>query len=84
LLFFAAINAAAHASTDKHRPNELLVEGIEIPLQAEQNFKKFDKVIPRWSCTTLVGRYFAGRQIKYLKETPWGGHEHMDAARYLQ
>ncbi len=73
-------------SADRHRPKELKVEDISIPLTDDEPFRKFDKLIqPPFRSgihgsivhATLVGRFFSGRRIKYPKGSSWGGYGHM-------
>ena len=73
-------------TADRHRPNEMKVEDIPIPLTDNEQFREFDKLIqPPFRSdrhgaivhATLVGRFFSGRQIKYPKGTYWGGYGHM-------
>lgn len=79
-------------TADKHRANELKVEGISIPLIDNDQFREFDKVIqPPFRSgvhgsivhATLVGRFFSGRLIKYPKATFWGGYGHMGCCALL-
>jgi hypothetical protein len=80
------------ASGERSRPKELVVEDIPIPLVADEPFKNFDKAIqPPFRSglqgavvhATLVGRYFAGKRIKYLKGEPWGGYGHMGCCTFM-
>jgi hypothetical protein len=70
-------------TADRHRPKELKVEDISIPLVDNDRFREFDKLIqPPFRSgihgstvhATLVGRFFSGRLIKYPKATFWGGY----------
>jgi hypothetical protein len=79
-------------TADRHRPNEMKVEDIPIPLTDNEEFREFDKMIqPPFRSdrhgavvhATLIGRFFAGRQIKYAKETRWGGYGHMGCCSLL-
>jgi hypothetical protein len=79
-------------TADRHRPNEMKVEDIPIPLTDNEQFREFDKMIqPPFRSdrhgavvhATLIGRFFAGRQIKYPKETRWGGYGHMGCCSLL-
>lgn len=79
-------------TADRHRPNEMKVEDIPIPLTDNEQFREFDKLIqPPFRSgrhgaivhMTLVGRFFSGRQIKYPKGTFWGGYGHMGCCSLL-
>ena len=79
-------------SADRHRPKELKVEDISIPLTDDEPFRKFDKLIqPPFRSgihgsivhATLVGRFFSGRRIKYPKGSSWGGYGHMGCCTLL-
>jgi hypothetical protein len=79
-------------SDDRHRPLELKVENVPVPLVADQPFKDFDKIIqPPYRQgqdgvvvhATLVGRFFAGRLIHYPKASEWGGYGHMGCCTLL-
>jgi len=73
-------------TADRHRPKELKVEDISIPLTDDEQFRQFDKLIQppfrsgmhgSLAHATLVGRFFSGRLIKYPKGSSWGGYGHM-------
>jgi hypothetical protein len=73
-------------TADRHRSKELVVESIPIPLTEDDQFHEFDRLIQtpfrsdRHGAivhVTLVGRFFAGRQMHYPKGTSWGGYGHM-------
>ena len=60
-------------TADRHRPNEMKVEEMPIPLTDNEEFREFDKLIqPPFRSdrpgaivhATLVGRFFSGRPIK--------------------
>lgn len=79
-------------TADRHRPKELKVEDISIPLIDNDQFREFDKLIqPPFRSgvhgsivhATLVGRFFSGRLIKYPKATFWGGYGHMGCCTLL-
>lgn len=79
-------------TADRHRPEELNVEGIPVPLTENEQFREFDKLIyPPFRPgqhgsivhATLIGRFFSGRQIKYPKATLWGGYGHMGCCSLL-
>jgi hypothetical protein len=73
-------------TADRHRSKELVIENIPIPLVEDDKFHEFDHLIqPPFRSdrqgaivhATLVGRFFAGRQMNYPKRTYWGGFGHM-------
>ncbi|MBZ5528098.1 MAG: hypothetical protein LAN71_09390 [Acidobacteriia bacterium] len=69
-------------SAERTRPEELVVEGIEVPLTTDEIFDAFDKLIQTNPDTlvraTFVGRFFAGKEIRHPKgEMGWGGYGHM-------
>jgi hypothetical protein len=73
-------------TADRHRSEELVVEGISIPLTKDDQFSAFDRSIqPPFRSgrhgaiahATLVGRFFAGRQTQYANGASWGGYGHM-------
>jgi hypothetical protein len=79
-------------TADRHRPKELVVEDIPVPLTENDEFRAFDKLIqPPFRSdrhgalvhSTLVGRFFAGRQIRYAKAESWGGYGHMGCCSLL-
>ncbi len=79
-------------TADRHRPKELKVEDISIPLVDNDQFREFDKLIqPPFRSgvhgsivhATLVGRFFSGRLIKYPKAAFWGGYGHMGCCTLL-
>lgn len=79
-------------TADRHRPNEMKIEGIPIPLADNEQFREFDKLIqPPFRSdrhgaivhATLVGRFFSGRQSKYPKGTTRGGYKHMGCCSLL-
>jgi hypothetical protein len=79
-------------TADRHRPKELVVEDIPVPLLHNEQFEQFDKAIqPPFRSgkhgaivhATLVGRFFAGKQIQYFKGKPWGGYGHMGCCTLL-
>src|SRR5262249_53391556 len=69
------------------RPKPLLVEKILIPLVDDELFRKFDKLLQRQPDSvvhaTIVGRFFAGQQVKYPSGTSWGGYGHMGCCSLL-
>jgi len=79
-------------TADRHRPKELVVERIPIPLLANEQFQQFDKAIqPPFRSgqlgavvhATLVGRFFAGKRLEYTKNRRWGGYGHMGCCTLL-
>jgi hypothetical protein len=79
-------------SADRHRSKELVVEGLQIPLTKDDQFSKFDKLIQapfrsgRHNATvraTLLGRFFAGRQINSRGDASWGGYGHIGCCSLL-
>ena len=73
-------------TADKHRSKQLVIESIPIPLIEDDLFHRFEKLVqPPVKAdspfvlvqATLVGRFFAGKQIHYPKATFWGGFGHM-------
>lgn len=69
------------------RPKQLMVEKITIPLVVDEQFRQFDKLLQRRPDSvvhaTIVGRFFAGEQVKYPKGTFWGGYGHMGCCSLL-
>lgn len=79
-------------TNDRHRPQQLLVENIPIPLVTNEQFRQFERAIQtpfrsgRYGAivrATIAGRFFAGRQIKYPQGTAWGGYGHMGCCSLL-
>jgi hypothetical protein len=77
---------------DKHRSEELVVENIPISLTKNEEFREFDKQIqPPFRSgsygsivhATVVGRFFAGKQIHAPKAIYWGGYGHMGCCSLL-
>jgi hypothetical protein len=69
------------------RPKQLVVEEIPVTLTDDETFRRFDEMIqrPRGSVAraTVVGRFFAGRQVKWPAGTRWGGYGHMGCCSLL-
>jgi hypothetical protein len=74
------------------RSENLRVEGIEIPLVADNAFETFNKSIqPPFKSggygavqhATLVGMFFAGVKTKYPTGEFWGGYGHMGCCSLL-
>jgi hypothetical protein len=79
-------------TADRSRPKELVIEHISVPLIVGEQFHAFDKAIqPPFRSgrqgaivhATLVGTFFAGKQLKYFKGSPWGGFGHMGCCTLL-
>jgi hypothetical protein len=79
-------------TADRNRPQQMVVENIPIPLIENDQFHEFDKLIqPPFRSdrhgaivhATVVGRFFAGKQIHYPKTTFWGGYGHMGCCSLL-
>lgn len=73
-------------TADRHRPRELIVEGIAVPLNVNEQFSEFDRTIqPPFRSgqygvqvhAKLIGRFFAGARMNYSKGNQWGGFGHM-------
>lgn len=68
-------------SPDRSRPKPLKVEGLAIPLVANDRFREFDRLlhIPPDSIVhaTLIGRFFAGKKETFKGSTLWGGYGHL-------
>jgi hypothetical protein len=69
------------------RPKPLVVEKIPVTLLDDETFRRFDEMIqrPRGSVVhaTVVGRFFAGKQVKWPAGTFWGGYGHMGCCSLL-
>jgi hypothetical protein len=68
-------------TSDRSRRKSLKVEHIPIPLVDDVRFREFDGLIQRpldrVVHATIVGRFFAGRQIHYPNgSVAWGGYGH--------
>jgi hypothetical protein len=74
-------------TADRSRPKQLEVEKIPIPLVGDERFREFDRLIQRRPDSvvhaTIVGRFFAGRQVRYPRGTSWGGYGHMGCCSLL-
>ena len=79
-------------TADRHRPKQLTVENIPIPLVENEQFREFDRLVqPPFRSgrtgaithATLVGRFFSGRKTVYPKGTFWGGYGHMGCCSLL-
>jgi hypothetical protein len=72
-------------TSERTRPDDLVVENIRIPLVEDQQFKRFDGLFQSKSNSivhaTMVGRYFSGTKEKWNNGTEhWGGYGHMGMA----
>lgn len=69
------------------RPKKLVVENIPVELVADERFQQFDKLVQRSPDSvvraTLVGRFFAGEEIKTPARTFRGGYGHMGCCSLL-
>ncbi len=79
-------------TADRHRPKQLVIDHISIPLLNNDEFQQFDKAMqPPFRSgrhgaivhATLIGTFFAGKQIQYFKGKPWGGYGHMGCCTLL-
>lgn len=72
------------ASADRSRPKDLVVEGVAVPLTADESFSAFDKLVVTERDTvihaTLVGRFFAGKETKFPE---FRGYGHMGCCSLL-
>ena len=66
----------------KTRPEPLSIEGIQIPLDDDDVFKRFTNLLTKeWDTTvrlTAVGRFFSGEKQTVNGKTSWGGAGHLD------
>ncbi len=75
-------------SANRSRPKELAVEGIQVSLATDKHFEAFDKLIHNPPDTvvhtTLVGRFFAGKETRFPSgEVEWHGYGHMGCCSLL-
>ena len=74
-------------TTQRERPQPLLVEEIPITLVDDERFREFDKLIRRRPDSivraTLVGRFFSGEKETYEDRVRWGGYGHMGCCSLL-
>jgi hypothetical protein len=74
-------------TANRNRTKELVVEGIQIPLVDDEHFQEFDQLVQLQSDSivhaTVMGRFFAGRKIRYPKGVSWGGYGHMGCCSLL-
>lgn len=78
---------------DRHRSQELVVDGVPVPLTVNQHFEDFDKAIqpplrPGQSGAvehaTLIGTFFAGQQMQDSDNGHyWGGFGYMGCCSML-
>lgn len=73
--------------TEKKRKRSLTVEGITLGLITDRNLGKFNQLIESQPSTTvratLVGRFFAGSEMKVPSGSIWGGYGHMGCCSLL-
>lgn len=72
-------------TSERSRPDDLVVENVHIPLVNDQQFKQFDGLFQSKPNSivhaTMVGRYFSGTKQKWANGTEhWGGYGHMGMA----
>jgi hypothetical protein len=74
-------------TSERSRPEKLVVEDIPISLVSDENFRLFDDVFRQSPDSTvratIVGRFFAGKKIDYPKMTAWAGFGHMGCCTLL-
>jgi hypothetical protein len=75
-------------SANRSRPKELAVEGLEVPLTTDEHFDAFDTLMHNPPDTvvrtTLVGRFFAGKEIRFPNgEVEWRGYGHLGCCSLL-
>jgi hypothetical protein len=73
---------------ERTRPKQMEVENISIPLLEDENLHKLDRLLrvpPVYAIAhaTLVGRFFAGREIPDPEGKRWGGYGHMGCCSLL-
>jgi hypothetical protein len=77
---------------NSHHPQDLVVEGISIPLVENKNFKEFDRQTrePYRSDNkgttlhaTILGRFFSGRKGTLTMPSLWAGYGHMGCCSLL-
>jgi hypothetical protein len=74
-------------TANRTRPKQLRVENVPIPLVDDELFHRFDRLLQRKPDSvvhaTIVGRFFAGQQVKYASGPSWGGYGHMGCCSLL-
>jgi hypothetical protein len=74
-------------TADRKRTQALQIEGISVPLVADDSFREFDRLIQRTPDSIvhgkIVGRFFAGQQEHLPRETSWGGFGHFACCSLL-
>lgn len=74
-------------TASRHRPTPLVVENISIELVADERFAQFDKLVQRQPDSivraTIVGRFFAGEEVKVQDRSFHGGYGHMGCCSLL-
>jgi hypothetical protein len=68
-------------SSERDRPEEMVVEGLSVPLVDDEVFKRFDSLLERKpdsvAHATLVGRFFSGKKETFPGGEAWVGFGHM-------
>jgi hypothetical protein len=79
-------------TANRSNPQQMVVENMPIPLVEDDQFREFDKLIQTQfrserhgaiAHATVVGRFFAGKQLHYPNATFWGGYGHMGCCSLL-
>ena len=74
-------------TADRNRTKPLQVEGISLPLIADDRFREFDSLIQRTPDSivhgTVVGRFFAGQRGYSGSSASWGGFGHFGCCSLL-
>jgi len=74
-------------TSERSRPQPLVVEGITVDLFKDARLKEFDKLIQSGTDSvvhaTIVGRFFAGELITTPVASFWGGYGHMGCCPLL-
>ena len=74
-------------TTQRVRPEPLIVENIPITLVDDERFRQFDKLIRRPPDSvvraTIVGRFFSGEKVTYPTRVGWAGYGHMGCCSLL-
>jgi hypothetical protein len=74
-------------TAERTRIQELEIEDTSVPLLNDDEFQRFDTLIQIRPSSlvhaTMIGRFFAGKERKFPKETIWGGYGHMGCCSLL-
>jgi len=73
-------------TTERTRPEPVMVEGFPIPLVVDARFKSFDKLLMNRGSihASVVGRFFAGRKVESARGPDrWRGYGHMGCCSLL-